>query len=46
MFRDVDEALRYIKDRNVAMVDLKTADPLGRWRWREERLLNRSGESS
>ena len=32
MFHDVDEALRYIRDRKVAMVDLKTADLLGRWR--------------
>ena len=32
MFRDVDEALRYIRDRKIAMVDLKTADLIGRWR--------------
>lgn len=32
MFKDADEALRYIKDRKIAMVDLKTSDLLGRWR--------------
>jgi glutamine synthetase len=32
MFRDVDEALRYIRDKKIAMVDLKTADLIGRWR--------------
>ena len=32
MFKDVDEALRYIRDRKIAMVDLKTSDLLGRWR--------------
>ncbi len=32
MFRDIDEALRYIKDHKIAMVDLKTCDLLGRWR--------------
>lgn len=32
MFRDVDEALRYIRDKKVPMVDLKTSDLLGRWR--------------
>jgi len=32
MFRNADEALRYIRDKKVAMVDLKTADLIGRWR--------------
>ena len=32
MFKDAEEALRYIKDKKIAMIDLKTADLLGRWR--------------
>ncbi len=32
MFKDVEEALRFIKDKKVPMVDLKTADIIGRWR--------------
>jgi glutamine synthetase len=32
MFKDIDEALRFIKDKKIPMVDLKTADLPGRWR--------------
>jgi glutamine synthetase len=32
MFKDIEEALRFIKDKKIAMVDLKTADLPGRWR--------------
>jgi glutamine synthetase len=32
MFKDIDEALRFIKDHKVPMIDLKTADLIGRWR--------------
>jgi len=32
MFKDIDEALRFIKDKKIAMIDLKTADLPGRWR--------------
>ncbi len=32
MFKDIEEALRFIKDRKIPMMDLKTADLVGRWR--------------
>lgn len=32
MFADADEALRYLRDKKIAMIDLKTSDLLGRWR--------------
>lgn len=32
MFKDIEEALRFIKDKKVVMIDLKTADLPGRWR--------------
>ena len=32
MFQDIDGALRYIKDKKISMIDLKTADIIGRWR--------------
>ncbi len=32
MFTDIDEALRYIRDKKIPMIDLKSADLLGRWR--------------
>ena len=32
MFKDAEEALRYIRDNKIPMIDLKTADLIGRWR--------------
>jgi glutamine synthetase len=32
MFKDIESALRFIKDQKVPMIDLKTADLIGRWR--------------
>jgi glutamine synthetase len=32
MFTDIDEALRYIRDKKIPMIDLKAVDLPGRWR--------------
>lgn len=32
MFKNIEDALRTIRDKKIAMIDLKTADLLGRWR--------------
>lgn len=32
MFKDIEEALRYVRDNKISMIDLKIADLPGRWR--------------